>query len=804
MSGKVITSSGIGSNTGLDATVTQPEVTSSGTPPATSDGVPSVSTSSTTGAAAARPAAMYDAKTEDERLARLIYENQAAGLTGVETTTPSPARGIDRLSATGHTVILTDVVNSIIEELELTAKVFHVKAYGAKSDGVIDDTTAIRNAVTAAGAVGGTVLLPAGTTRCDGQLTLPSGVTLAGEGTGVSILDFSAGTTFADSACIYSAGTRTELGALSTVSADATAIVLATGADTLVAGDVLVIYNATDSSFNTARTYYRAGEFVRVRSVAGTTVNLTEPLVAGYTAGANMHVYKLTPTRVGVHGLTIKAPLAASASVACVSLVHAVDAKIAHVETRNGVLGGVSLDRCYEVALSKVRTFESDADTGNNYGISILSCQRVTVTACHLVALRHGLTIGGGGPVAGVPNRQILVNGCTISNIGGGVVGADMHGNCEDVHYKDCILPRGVHIAGDRTSVTHCEIESGTSAGEAVHATELLGLDHRIEGNSIRARAAISASYALVCVGYSNAMDTLTRAGGVLRIANNKIATGTYGGNPVLVHHSGTGTQYDIDVEVVDNEVKFTGSAPATVQIVVRADTGKGFRRVVVDRNTGIGCGIRLTGVNAECVSVAGNTIVRAPGFAIEKTKNATQIRSAELFVLRGNTAHEPYGCGASVQGESASWSIVEVCGNTLVSCATGGSTGDSSTTSSLFVSTASVAIVRDNVLGDVQAVPTQVRLWAADTVTDLVVGDNQRVGTVTVTNRTSITREVYGYTDRANLREAWDTAAPVAGTWAVGDRVWNRTPSAGGDLGWVCTTGGTPGTWKAFGGIAP
>jgi hypothetical protein len=46
-------------------------------------------------------------------------------------------------------------------------------------------------------------------------------------------------------------------------------------------------------------------------------------------------------------------------------------------------------------------------------------------------------------------------------------------------------------------------------------------------------------------------------------------------------------------------------------------------------------------------------------------------------------------------------------------------------------------------------------------------------------------------------------TAAPVAGQWYVGDTVYDSTPSAGGTMGWVCTTSGSPGTWKTFGTIA-
>jgi hypothetical protein len=45
-------------------------------------------------------------------------------------------------------------------------------------------------------------------------------------------------------------------------------------------------------------------------------------------------------------------------------------------------------------------------------------------------------------------------------------------------------------------------------------------------------------------------------------------------------------------------------------------------------------------------------------------------------------------------------------------------------------------------------------------------------------------------------------TAAPVAGTWAVGDKAWNTAPSnaAGQPAGWICVVAGSPGTWRAFG----
>ncbi|QDH47930.1 tail protein [Arthrobacter phage Xenomorph] len=49
----------------------------------------------------------------------------------------------------------------------------------------------------------------------------------------------------------------------------------------------------------------------------------------------------------------------------------------------------------------------------------------------------------------------------------------------------------------------------------------------------------------------------------------------------------------------------------------------------------------------------------------------------------------------------------------------------------------------------------------------------------------------------------SYGSAAPTAGTYVVGDRVFNTAPAASGTIGWVCVTAGTPGTWKTFGSIS-
>lgn len=66
---------------------------------------------------------------------------------------------------------------------------------------------------------------------------------------------------------------------------------------------------------------------------------------------------------------------------------------------------------------------------------------------------------------------------------------------------------------------------------------------------------------------------------------------------------------------------------------------------------------------------------------------------------------------------------------------------------------------------------------------------------TVTVSKR-----RVFSGSYRTRPLEFRGSAAPSADQWYVGDVVDNSAPAAAGYSGWVCTTAGTPGTWKGYG----
>lgn len=77
---------------------------------------------------------------------------------------------------------------------------------------------------------------------------------------------------------------------------------------------------------------------------------------------------------------------------------------------------------------------------------------------------------------------------------------------------------------------------------------------------------------------------------------------------------------------------------------------------------------------------------------------------------------------------------------------------------------------------------------------------DNNFVSNVTINGNVLGTQKV-SYAD-GNV--TWsNSAAPIAGDWVQGDITYNTNPTAGGYSGWICTTAGTPGTWKTFGAIS-
>ncbi len=98
----------------------------------------------------------------------------------------SPGRGLRKATGTDKLADLVTKYNALADEMDLSARVYNVKAYGAKGDGTTDDTAAF-NAATAAGT---NVYVPPGVYMIDPSVGIKvrSWTHLYGAGKGASVL----------------------------------------------------------------------------------------------------------------------------------------------------------------------------------------------------------------------------------------------------------------------------------------------------------------------------------------------------------------------------------------------------------------------------------------------------------------------------------------------------------------------------------------------------------------------------------------------------------------------------------------
>lgn len=434
------------------------------------------------------------------------------------------------------------------------------------------------NAALAAG--GGTVFV--GDAIPDTTLTLYDGVYLTGRGIGATVLDVTT---------ITGTGSLATLPALAANVAQHARAVSFASAPNLIPGDVFILYNSADSSFNTARTYYRAGEFCRVASISGSTVTLTTPTYAAYSSGSTVTAHKLVPIHTGVSGMTIRG----TTGQPVIRIDLGTDLCFHDLAMSGSDTSHLTLSRCYNVGISRVSAFDASpvsTPDATNYGIVLANSQRIRISDVDLETRRHGLTTGGDNSTGAVPCRDIRIS---KSYIGGfsddsGVCGLNLHGNAEDIHIEHCTLPAGYNPGGDGVTVRNCEIGQAPWGG-AIYGAELLGTNHAFEHNTLRITRNWPSSLGAVNLSFG---ATATRGNGLLKFADNTMDAGTYGGDGTA--HYLVRVIIGSDNVPATNRLMLDGNLFSTLQVVgaehigVRIQstvTSAGFGEIVSRNNTG-------------------------------------------------------------------------------------------------------------------------------------------------------------------------------------------------------------------------
>ena len=543
-------------------------------------------------------------------------------------------------------------------------------------------------------------------------------------------------------------------------------------APSLSTGDIICIYNPTDSSYSGFRTYYRAGEYCIVESVSGNTVNLQHPLYADYTA-ADVDIYDLSTIDGSVSDLTIVGIGDATNYDAGLVIRYTKNSMLSNIKMSNASYMGISIANSVGVSVLDCRS-QSDISNPslNNYPLAINNSQDIKVRGgFYSCSYWHGITTGGGSGIGSVPCRNVVIDGATVRS-GGQTACIGLHGNIEHYWITNNELWGAISFSGNYGTISNNKLHK-YNYGRAVYGTELSGFDHSILNNEIVSDSAEVPGYGAILDvgGNATVLGADTPSGGTFTFAGNKciwnLASTTSQGLLSINNRGYTGTE-KINVLIRDNEIivpdesVYIGS-PA----IVKWWSGDKFNKIEFSNNY-FNAGIRTIGSNITIINK--NNVDRSNQYGMLFEDVADFVE-----VIGNNVTNSGYAILRVNGTASEKLPLVKVIGN----------------------------IGSNN--NRISATSTTNCYLSADYIKKLIVQNNEGSGNSIYQNRkfnlysidqvwfhdNTVAGKGTTYYNSSVAASNWQDSAPNAGEWNLGDVVTKRTATSGTNATWICTTTG-------------
>lgn len=619
-----------------------------------------------------------------------------------------------------------------------------VKDFGAVGDGVTDDTAAISNALTAVSA-GGTLLFPAGIYKVTSAIskTFNNGAVVNIIGYGAKIDGTSiTGTTDGDTILINLTGARLTGVALGTSATKGAASIITASAISANTNDIALI-SSTDL-FNPTRAYYYKGELIELMTISGTTLTPEHALYDSYT-NTTTTVYPLSTPTINVEGLEI----VMNANQIALSIQYSRNPSVKNLKVHGARYTGVQFFYCFGGSIQECEIYDTwYSGTGTSYNIAVASCQNFIVKGNNLTEARHCITSGGQQPCR---NLIYTHNVCSVHPSEPASNAVDVHGNVEFFSVLNNTINGGVILAGINGSVQNNLINETRAVVQALLIYQEINSDfYVISDNTFNVTNA--ATYG-IWVSPTVASISINR---------------------LLIH---------------DNNIKSVGTC-VTVRPRSSSITGCSINTLSVKNNV-----LYSTG-SAVAFAHYGNGAATYATTILDSANNIYKSDAYDAF-LASSPITNTFSSNDKFYSNRLNGYLAEIDG-TDVSIANPyfeGNIGGAGNSRSVYFGATGIVKCINPVFKNLTY---KAELAASGPTTYIEQGWYSATPTILNTAGAKLVN-FYGALGRAI---AYGTAAPTTGTWAVGDRVYNQSPSVGNPKSWVCTVAGTPGTWVSEGNL--
>lgn len=385
--------------------------------------------------------------------------------------------------------------------------------FGAVGDGSTDDTSAIQAALTAG--AGGIVLFPATGSGyvVNSTLTIPMNTSIEFEDG--ALIDASNASVFPVMRAVGTGYSASLGGGLNVAAAKGTQTITTTSASGLNAGDIIIIHDPADGSWNPARVYYRKGEFLRVNSVSGNDINIASALIDSYPDTAE--VYRFDATTMSMRNVRIKGNTSLVTNEEAIEIRYGHRILVENMELFELPASGLYLNDVYNFTVNQVVVSKTTPDTGSTESNGIVvTGQNGSITNCNINSTRRGLSITGGGKAI---TRFVVASDCYTD---GQEQWVDLaHGGIEFCGVENSHIANGVAISGQNNFVRGCSIYARDDGQTMILFTEMRSINHEISNNKFYVDSAV------ILIDCTNplfgAMTSNMVEDGVLRIHNNEI-----------------------------------------------------------------------------------------------------------------------------------------------------------------------------------------------------------------------------------------------------------------------------------------